>query len=194
MTLRFEIFRGAEIAQVVDDLARLRIEVFRDWPYLYDGDLDYERSYLARYAAGQSVMVAAYDGLQMVGASTGLSLMEHAKELSTSFDQIDVRQSEIFYCAESVLLRQHHGQGAGRKFFADREAHAHAHGFTYTAFASVVRPLMHPARPASYRPLDPFWRSLNYAPVEGAITHLSWRDAGKDHETEKPLQIWMKQL
>ena len=25
--------------------ARLRIEVFRDWPYLYDGDLAYEQSY-----------------------------------------------------------------------------------------------------------------------------------------------------
>ena len=34
---------GADLKRTLDDLARLRIEVFRDWPYLYDGDLDYER-------------------------------------------------------------------------------------------------------------------------------------------------------
>jgi hypothetical protein len=29
----------------------LRIAVFRDWPYLYDGSLEYEREYLARPTA-----------------------------------------------------------------------------------------------------------------------------------------------
>ena len=32
-----------------DDVAALRIAVFRDWPYLYDGTVEYERSYLESY-------------------------------------------------------------------------------------------------------------------------------------------------
>jgi hypothetical protein len=28
---------GAEVAPYLDDLARMRIEVFREYPYLYDG-------------------------------------------------------------------------------------------------------------------------------------------------------------
>ena len=38
---------AGEIQAHVDELAALRIRVFRDFPYLYDGDLDYERAYLA---------------------------------------------------------------------------------------------------------------------------------------------------
>lgn len=32
---------GLDLDAALDDMARLRIKVFRDWPYLYDGDVDY---------------------------------------------------------------------------------------------------------------------------------------------------------
>ena len=35
---------GDAILSWLDALARLRIQVFRDWPYLYDGTEEYERS------------------------------------------------------------------------------------------------------------------------------------------------------
>jgi len=38
-----EILTGGRLAQGLDAVARLRIEVFRAHPYLYDGSLDYER-------------------------------------------------------------------------------------------------------------------------------------------------------
>lgn len=60
MGLRLESLRGAALAQVLDDVARLRITVFRDWPYLYDGDLAYERSYLQSYLdSDRAVVVGA---------------------------------------------------------------------------------------------------------------------------------------
>ena len=43
------VLTGAALDSALDDVARLRIAVFRDWPYLYDGDLDYERRYLESY-------------------------------------------------------------------------------------------------------------------------------------------------
>jgi len=42
---------GDGLTAALADLARLRIAVFRDWPYLYDGDEAYEREYLRAYAA-----------------------------------------------------------------------------------------------------------------------------------------------
>ena len=41
--------RGAALEAALGHVAALRIAVFRDWPYLYDGTLDYERAYLATY-------------------------------------------------------------------------------------------------------------------------------------------------
>jgi len=48
MTDAIEIVRvtGADLERWISELARLRIRVFRDWPYLYDGDADYEARYL----------------------------------------------------------------------------------------------------------------------------------------------------
>ena len=37
-TFTFKRVTGSDIAPHVEDLARLRIEVFREFPYLYDGD------------------------------------------------------------------------------------------------------------------------------------------------------------
>lgn len=61
---------GAALDAALDDVARLRIAVFRDWPYLYDGSLDYERRYLESYRASDTaVVVGAFDGAQLIGAA-----------------------------------------------------------------------------------------------------------------------------
>ena len=36
--ITLETLSGAALLPCLDDVARLRIAVFRDWPYLYDGD------------------------------------------------------------------------------------------------------------------------------------------------------------
>lgn len=165
MTLRFETFTGADIAPVIDGLAALRIRVFRDWPYLYDGDLAYERSYLQTYSENpQAIVVAAYAGDDLVGASTGLPLAQADADFARAFAHTSFDPTAIFYCAESVLLSDYRGQGAGHRFFDAREAHARSLGFAKSAFCSVVRPPDHPARPKDYRPLDPFWHARGYAP------------------------------
>lgn len=194
MNFRVETFRGAAVAQVIDDLARLRIGVFRDWPYLYDGDLDYERRYLASYTAEDALVVAAFDGETMVGASTGLPFIEHKDDLSAAFDETEYRPQTLFYCAESVLIKKARGQGLYRHFLAGREAHARQMGFTYTTFCGVIRPDAHPSRPKGHEPLDPVWKHFGYTPVPGAIGQLSWRDIGDPGETSKPLQFWIKRL
>jgi len=41
--IRIERRSGVDLIPYIADLARLRIQVFRDFPYLYDGDLGYEK-------------------------------------------------------------------------------------------------------------------------------------------------------
>ena len=74
--MQIRLLHGAAIAPYIDDLARLRLAVFREFPYLYDGDPAYEADYLARYAhSGRSLVVLALDNDEVVGASTGLCLL-----------------------------------------------------------------------------------------------------------------------
>ena len=194
MSLAYRIYRGAEISAIVPDLARLRITVFRDWPYLYEGDLAYETGYLARYAQGGAIVVGAYDGAQIVGAATGMPLLQHDDDFSGALAACDIAAEGVFYCAESVLMQDHRGQGAGHMFFDAREAEARAQGKTYSAFCAVVRPADHPMAPKDYRLLNEFWKKRGYQKLDGVFAEFSLLDIGDSEKTQKRLQFWIKQL
>ncbi len=189
------VLTGNALTAALPDVARLRIEVFRHWPYLYDGDLAYEERYLQTYRdSEQAILVGAFDGDRLVGASTGTPLSDHATEFASAFAGTGIDLATVFYCAESVLLPAYRGQGIGHRFFDLREAHARAFGFSHSAFCAVVRPADHPACSADYQKLDPFWRARGYAPMSGGVAEFSWRDLGQAHETAKPMQFWMRKL
>ena len=195
MTLRIEALTGAALEAVLDDVARLRIAVFRDWPYLYDGSEAYERRYLQSYRDSPGAILAgAFDGDRLVGAATGTPMEDHAGDFAAPFAATGIELSDIFYCAESVLLSGWRGQGAGHRFFNIREAHARQLGRKYVAFCSVIRPADHPARPLDYRPLDAFWRARGYAPLQGVVAQFRWKDIGDTSESAKPLQFWIREL
>ncbi|WP_368039740.1 GNAT family N-acetyltransferase [Ruegeria atlantica] len=186
---------GAALEADLDDVARLRIEVFRAWPYLYDGDLAYERKYLQSYRdSDKAIVVGAFDSDRLIGASTGAPLTDHADDFAAAFEGTGLDLSQIFYCAESVLLSDYRGQGVGHKFFDLREEHARALGFSKCAFCGVQRPADHPMRPENYRPLDAFWRARGYELLPGAIAQFSWKDIGEKGETLKPLQFWIRDI
>ncbi len=187
---------GEDIIGILPDLARLRICVFRDWPYLYDGTLDYEEKYLNTFAAAKgAVVICAYDGNAMVGASTAAPMIEHADEFGEPFKKAGYDLTKIFYCGESVLLKSHRGYGLGHAFFDGREAQARKlSGFTHSTFCRVVRPDDHPLKPADYAALDPFWNKRGYIPVDGIVATYDWKDIDQSAETSHEMQFWMKEL
>jgi GNAT superfamily N-acetyltransferase len=196
MTVSVAPLTGPGMAGVLDALARLRIAVFRDWPYLYDGTIAYEQKYVAKLAAAPgSVIVAAYDDDAVVGCATGAPIAEMEAEFSVPFRAHGYDIDRIFYCGESVLLPAYRGRGLGHAFFDHREAQARVlGGFTHVAFCAVVRPQDHPLRPKHYVPLDAFWRKRGYAKAAGLVTHFAWKDIDQPGETEKSMQFWMRAL
>jgi len=192
--------RGDALTPWLDALADLRIAVFRAFPYLYDGDRDYERRYLSAYAASPGAYVAGafaagVDGAErLVGAATAAPMADHAAEFAEPFRVRGMDIGRIFYFGESVLLPDYRGHGLGHAFFERREAAARALGFAMACFCAVVRPVDHPARPAGYSPLDPLWRRHGFAPVNGLVGTFDWKDVGEAEETPHPMQFWVKDL
>jgi GNAT superfamily N-acetyltransferase len=196
MSNNFQFYRaqGQAIANFFEDLALLRIAVFREYPYLYEGSLDYERSYLSTYSQAQSsFLFAVYDEGQLIGATTAIALLDETPEVIAPFQNSPYPAEQVFYFGESLLLPAYRGQGLGHRFFDEREAEAKRQGFTWACFCAVVRPDDHPLKPNDYRPLQPFWASRGYLPL-GIQTEFSWQDLDKPQADAKPMQFYGKAL
>lgn len=196
MSVELRLLRPAEYARWRADVARLRIEVFRAFPYLYDGDVGYEERYLETYAqSADSLWVLALDGERVVGASTGLPLADEDPAFKQPFVERGIDPQRVFYFGESVLLPVYRGLGLGHRFFDVREAHARAIGrFDWTAFAAVDRAADDLRRPAGHRDNDAFWAKRGYVRQPGMGFGLSWKELGEAGESEKPLTYWLRAL
>lgn len=194
-TIRVEPLTGDALAMALPGLAELRITVFRAYPYLYDGDLRYERKYVEKFSQAEgAIIVGAFDGDRLIGAATGAPMVGQLDEWAAPFRERGYDLASIFYCGESVLLPGYRGRGIGHAFFDHREARARETGATHTCFCGVVRPDDHPAKPADYRPLDGFWRKRGYAPLDGAQATFEWKEVGQRTETPHQLQFWIREL
>jgi GNAT superfamily N-acetyltransferase len=195
MTPRIELVTGTAIEAHLDALAELRISVFRDYPYLYEGSRDYERTYLASYAScPESLVVLAFDGDRVVGASTAMPLVQHSDEVVPPLTRAGFAPDQVYYYGESVLDPAYRGHGLGAVFFVERERRARALGFRVATFCAVDRPPGHPRRPPAYVVPGALWRRHGFVRRPDIVGEFSWRDVGDAGETTKPMVFWIKEL
>jgi GNAT superfamily N-acetyltransferase len=194
--VRVEFFAGTAMVPHLPALGRLRIAVFREWPYLYDGSLENEQRYLAGFAAcPRAGLAVAFDGDDAVGCSSCLPLADEDDNILAPFRARGWDASRFFYFGESVLLPAFRGQGIGVKFFEAREAHARATSDgDFATFCAVQRPANHPLRPAGAVPLDAFWRKRGFVPYPDLACTMRWKQVDSDERVENRLAFWLKSL
>ena len=116
--LTFITLKGPETASVFEDLAKLRIAVFKSYPYLYEGSVAYEMDYLKIYAGSErSLLFAVYDGNDMVGATTCIPLTDEAPEVRRPFEEADLDVNSIFYFGGKYLTACVSRPGTGALLF-----------------------------------------------------------------------------
>lgn len=195
MKIKIESLKGDEIIKYKNDLAQLRLGVFRDYPYLYDGTIENEEAYLETLIESpKSILIVALDQDKVVGASTGMPLVDETDEVKQPWLDGGVDINQAFYFSESVLLKEYRGQGIGVRFFEEREQWARQLGYTTATFCGVIREEKDSHRPGNYVPLDRFWKNRGYQKKEGFVCTMSWKQIDEAEESVQELQFWYKEL
>ncbi len=186
---------GTPIAAHVGEIAGLRAELLREWPYLHEADARQEAQRLQPcLKSWRSIAVLVFDGDTVVGASTGLPLADAADSTQAPFAAAGIDVRRVFLCGDSMLLPAYRGRGLGHRFFDERESHARMHGdFELTAFCAVDRATDDPRRPPFGRGNEPFWRKRGYRPREGLKVSMPWNEVGAG-EVPHTLSAWLRPL
>ncbi len=195
MDIQFQIVEGRDLEPWFDSLAQLRIEVFEEFPYLYNGDMENERDYLSTYLKTPSCrVILAKDSENVIGASTCIRMDDEVKEIRMPFEEKGFNLDRVVYFGESIIKSQYRGHKIGHYFFKERERQAIeiCTNLQWTTFCAVERPEDHPLRPKNYRPLHQFWSRMGYEKSNDMTAFLEWKDVGEDQKTAKPLKFWLK--
>ena len=195
MNIEVKSFIDEEAKEYLDNLAKLRIEVFREYPYLYDGNMEYEKEYLSTFIDSKdSVFILAFEGNGVIGASTGLPMEQETDNVKKPWIDNGFDISRIFYFGESVLKKGYRGKGIGVKFFEHREKWASSlNKFDIFTFCGVIRPDNHSQRPKDWKPLDKFWQNRGYQKTDNYTCEMYWQEIGEKEETPKKLLFWYKE-
>ncbi len=190
-SLRFKTYQGKEIAKIMDPLTDLSINVFREYPYLYEGST----AYLDRYLDTKgSFVLMVFENEQAVGAATAAPLTEEYEDFRIPFVKAGINPAEVFFFGDAMLLPVYRGMGIYKTFMHERTQAAIAYGTTMCTFLAVNRPDGHPLKPANYKDLKPIWNHYGFIEHPEIKPHYSWKDIDQQEETQKPFSAWMKIL
>jgi len=108
---------GPDLEAALPALARLRIDVFRAFPYLYEGSLAYEETYLRTFSAARDAFIVAAetDDGAIAGCATGSGMDDQHAEFAQPLKAAGYDLATTFYFGESVLLPAYRGHGIGHE-------------------------------------------------------------------------------
>lgn len=189
-----QLLTGNGIADVLDDLATLRLEIFREYPYLYEGRREDELKYLGSYAAApDACVILARDGSNVIGAATGMPLIHEDAQMIDAFAGAALPLEKIYYIGELLFRPAYRNGGLGQKLLGQIESHICTLGrYSRLTCATVERPDDHPLRPSGYIPITSFLDRTGFVRLTGVTAHFTWRETDgvkRDH----PMQFWLKE-
>ena len=195
MEIAEKILSGPEIEASLDDLVTLRLEIFREYPYLYEGEREDELRYLRMYAEKPgAVVMLVQDSGEIAGAVTGIPLEHEDLKLIEGFAGTDCPLNEIYYVGEMLLYPAYRSRGLGLRLMAQVEEHVRSFGkYRYLTCATVIRHDDHPLRPASFVPIDRFLARTGFNPLSGVGTSFAWAETD-GIKREHPMRFWIKAL
>ena len=195
MTITTELLRGEAIRPHLDAIAGLRIGIFREYPYLYLGEPEYEQKYLSVYAdSPDALAILARDGDTLAGAVTAIPMADEAEALAAPVRDALGDLEPVFYVGELLFLPPYRGLGLGSDLIARVEDMVRAAGrFTSLTCATVVRPDDHPLRPAGFTPIDRFLARTGYTRMAGVAATFDWPEPD-GVSIPHTMKYWIKPL
>ena len=200
MGITVEIYIGQDSTDYIDTISKLRVDVFKEYPYLYEGELCYEKNYMLGYTTDKQAMIAIarVDG-KLAGVSTGIPLISNSEivvDAKKVFLQEKIEIGDYYYYGEVIVLPEYRGRGLTTKLYAAQNELIKSWGFKHVCILTVVREIDHPLKPVDYKSPEKMWEHLGFFRNK-LITDYHWPTIQADKsvkDIKNTLEFWTKQL
>lgn len=191
--LTLSTLSGSEARKYFQQIASMRINMFKGYPYFYEGSFDCEKEYLESYfnSTHSKVLLVLKDE-QIVGFSTSIPLKE-MEVVRSAFSKKQIDTSQYLYIGETLIEEPFRTPELLRKISEFHEAQAKNTGYSRLVCMVVKRDHSHPLRPANYRALEPV-QDLGYKLLEEIEVKQKWERTDTHQREENCLDIWTKPI
>ncbi|MES2344650.1 MAG: GNAT family N-acetyltransferase [Chlamydiota bacterium] len=187
--VKIEVLEGTEVIPYLKQLAELRISFYRDYPYLYEGSLIEEEKYLSLYADSKnSLFVIAKEGEKMVGAITGLPLLESQEENRIVFKHKQSIAEHIFHIGEFVLLPEYRNADIQKRLYRQFEKFV----MELTEYDGIS--LCEIERPSYDSFVESLWKDNGFIKQPGLSSYYRWKEVDALEDTDHLMIYWIKNL
>ncbi len=197
---QIQIHIGNNFIPYIDIISQLRIEIFKEYPYLYKGDLDYEKKYMQGYLTDHQAMIAlASINERIVGISTGIPLISDSEivmDAKKVFAKDNIDISDYYYYGEMIILPEHRRKGLATQLCCAQNKVIKRWGFKHVCILTVVRGEDHPLKPTNYISQESLWKSLGFSKNNLTINY-SWPTIQVDQSAtsqSNTLEFWTTHL
>lgn len=195
-SISIEVLKGPEVIPYLQKLAELRIEFYRNYPYLYEGNITDEETYLNMYAKSKdSLLVIAKNGDEIVGAVTGIPMLESKEENKQLYAQKQIPAEHIFYLGELVLSQDYQKSDLLERLYLQLEnAVKGLERYSLLAVCEIERSPEDTKKPVSALSSEVLWANRGFTKQPQLYTTDAWKDVGDLEKSDHHLFFWYKEL
>lgn len=200
MNIKIRAFFGKDIADWIDSMAKLRISEFKEFPYLYSGNMNIEKDYLSCYAKDEhGLFLIAFDGNKVIGVASGIPLAKSTETVPGAleiFNKNNVNTKDFYYFGEFIVCPQYRNKGIFSKLFFEECELVKKLGYKNACLMTVDREKDHPSKPLDYRNTDEIWAKFGFEKTNYRLTQ-QWPTIMPDGTVvniQHSLSFWIKEL
>lgn len=193
-----ELF-AQDMAPYIPFIAEQRINAYRAYPYLYEGKMDEEVTYLEWFCKlKHSAVAIAFYNDEPVGFITATALSafdEHFKASAEVFKSAGLSPDAFYYFSDAIVLQEHRNKSLITEMAKMLEEHADILGYTASCFVYESHE-SHPLKPLNYQELNNLFKKNGYSKTDLEISY-QWSTRQVDGSNKiqyHPLNYWIKDL
>ena len=189
-------FTGSNLKPYLHSIAKLRMEVYKEYPYFEEPNLNHETGYLGKiFSCKETIGVLIFDNTTLIGVSLGCPLTIEEAAIQHPFLEKRIDVDSYYFFGDSTLLKNYRSRGIGHHFYDARELHvAQYKKFKRICFCVPDCSELDAGRPNDYVPLIDFWRKRGYIHHPEIKCTLSWKKLEETHPSNIPMSFWIKEL